>query len=83
MEGEGVLVMPQYLPLHKALWERQQSALRRAQADQVAVAEAAKEVGPPGIRLQSVHTCFRFERSMQVQQKHECLLQDAEVLKGH
>lgn len=45
VEGEGVLVMPQYLTLHKALWERQQSALRRAQPDQIAVAETAKEVG--------------------------------------
>lgn len=45
VEGEGVLVMPQYLTLHKALWERQQSALRRAQPDQIAVAEMVKTVG--------------------------------------
>lgn len=47
VEGEGVLVMPQYLGLHKSLWERQQSALRRAQPEALAVAEAAKQAGPP------------------------------------
>lgn len=36
--------MPQYLGLHKALWERQQSAMRRSQPEALAVAEAAKQV---------------------------------------
>ena len=40
-----MLVMPQYLGLHKALWERQQSALRRSQPEALAVAEAAKQAG--------------------------------------
>lgn len=45
-----MLVMPQYLGLHKALWERQQSALRRAQPEALAVAEAAKQVLPNSLR---------------------------------
>ena len=43
-----MLVMPQYLGLHKALWERQQSAVSRSQPERLAVAEAARQVPARG-----------------------------------
>jgi hypothetical protein len=45
VEGDGVLVSPRYLELHRELWARQQAALRRAQPEVVQQAAAAKQVG--------------------------------------
>ena len=44
MEGEGTLVAPEYLELHKELWARQQAALRRAQPEAIQAAATAKQV---------------------------------------
>ena len=44
VEGEGVLVSPRFLELHRELWARQQAALRRAQPEVVQQAAAAKQV---------------------------------------
>lgn len=46
MEGEGILVKPEFLKFHRELWQRQQEALRKAlptaQADEEAAFEAAR-----------------------------------------
>lgn len=57
VEGEGVLVMPQYLSLHKALWERQQSATRRARPDQLALTEANRQVPPLSPHVHRLTRC--------------------------
>jgi len=44
VEGDGVLMSPRYLELHRELWARQQAALRRAQPEVVQQAAAAKQV---------------------------------------
>ena len=54
-----MLVMPQYLGLHKALWERQQSALRRSQPEALAVAEAAKQAQLSLFVSGLQHLCLR------------------------
>ena len=41
MEGEGMLVKPQYLELHKQLWKRQKEAVRKASTEAEAEAKAA------------------------------------------
>ena len=41
MEGEGMLVKPQYLELHKQLWKRQKEAVRKASSEAEAEAKAA------------------------------------------
>jgi hypothetical protein len=42
VEGEGVLVMPEYIDLHRDLWERQQNALRRSRPEAAEEAAAAR-----------------------------------------
>jgi len=59
-----VLVMPQYLRLHKTLWERQQSAMRRAQPEALAVAEAAKQVRYGGATAACLQLASRSEASI-------------------
>lgn len=41
-EGEGVLVMPSYLNLHRDLWRRQHTALLRASSEAIAAADEAR-----------------------------------------
>ncbi|KAK9823247.1 hypothetical protein WJX72_001331 [[Myrmecia] bisecta] len=45
LEGEGVLVHPTYLPLHRELWGRQQRALQRSRPEAIGAAAALREAG--------------------------------------
>ncbi len=42
-EGEGVLLLPEYQPLHQGLWSRQSAALERASPAATAAAAEARE----------------------------------------
>lgn len=43
VEGEGVLVVPDHLHLHRELWQRQHHALQRGQPEAAEAAAAAKQ----------------------------------------
>lgn len=48
-EGEGLLVKPQHLDLHRALWQRQQEALHKASPEAQAAEEAAFQAAKAGL----------------------------------
>ena len=49
VEGEGLMAKPEYLRLHRELWERQQEALRKSSPAAVDAEEAAFEAARRGL----------------------------------